>query len=248
MGIGDDLIWLGDAYNLHNSTQQQIRPTRRRRPLKIKPLWSNEPYISKTGTVELDELVPHKNDWLRPYAVGNPDYKPTAIPVTLTPEELELTYTLKEQAPYCILCVDTKETTHSTNKSWPKEYYEGLAELLPLKCIRLQHNSDDTQYKNIHNVKVNSERESYCYVRSAALVVTTDGFLHHASASTNTKCAVIWSVTSFAQLGYRGQLNIYDPAHLGCYTYRKPCEDCARTLKAITPDKVYGKIVEAGWL
>jgi ADP-heptose:LPS heptosyltransferase len=248
VGIGDDLVWLGDAYNLHTATQQQIKPTRRRRPLQIKPLWNNEPYISTQGTVELDELVPHKSDWLRPYAVNNPDYMPTAIPVTLTPEELELTYKLREQEPYCILCVDTKETTHSTNKSWPKEYYEGLAELLPLKCIRLQHNSDDTQYKNIENVVVKSERESYCYVRSAALVITTDGFLHHASASANTKCAVIWTVTSFAQLGYRGQLNIYDKSHLGCYTYREQCAKCSEILRKITPETVVEQLKRVGWI
>ena len=248
MGIGDDLIWLGDAYNLHTATQQQIKPTRRRKPLHIKPLWSNEPYISTQGTVELDELIPHKSDWLRPYAVGNPDYKPTAQPITLTPEELQLTYTLREQAPYCILCVDTKETTHSTNKTWPKEYYEDLAQLLPLKCIRLQHNNDNTQYKNIHNVKVNSERESYCYVRSATLVITTDGFLHHASASANTRCAVIWTVTSFAQLGYKGQLNIYDPAHLGCYTYREQCAKCSETLRKITPETVIEQLKRVGWI
>ena len=248
MGIGDDLVWLGDAYNLHCATQQQIKPTRRRKPLPIKPLWRNEPFVSKSGTVELDELIPHKDDWLRPYAVNDPDYKPTAQPVTLTPEEHALTQQLEQQAPYCILCVDTKETTHATNKTWPKDYYEGLAELLPLKCIRLQHNTDNTKYKHIDNVKVKSERESYCYVKSATLVVTTDGFLHHASASARTRCAVIWTVTSFKQLGYRGQLNIYDKTHLGCYTYRRECAKCSETLRKITPETVQKQLKSVGWI
>ena len=84
MGIGDDLIWLGDAYNRYTSTGRAVKPTRRRRPLEIKPLWQQEAYVSKQGTETLDELIPYNNDWRRPYAVNDPDYMPSNTPYTNT--------------------------------------------------------------------------------------------------------------------------------------------------------------------
>ena len=168
---------------------------------------------------------------------------------TLTTQELELTYKLREQPPYVVLGVDSKETTHSVNKTWPKEYWDGLAELIDMKCIRLHNpHSNDYKYKHISNVYVNNARESYCYIRSASLVITTDGFLHHASASTNTKCAVIWTVTHPTQLGYPGQLNILDTQHSGCYTYRQQCNECVEANKRITPTKVYNELLKHKWL
>ena len=251
MGLGDDMMYLADAHQIHSETGKTIRPTRRNKPVNLskKELWSQETFIKSNGEYDFDELIPHKNDWLRPYAVGNRDYKPHAIPITLTPEELQLTYKLREQAPYVVLSVDSKETTHAVNKTWPKEYWDSLAELLPLKCIRLHNpHSTDYNYKHISSVKVNSARESYCYIRSAALVITTDGFAHHASASANTKCCVIWTVTHQKQLGYPGQLNILDAQHSGCYTYRQQCDECVEANKRITPAKVYNELQKHGWL
>ena len=74
MGLGDDMMYLADAHQIHTETGKSVRPIRRGKPVNIskKELWQQETFIKRDGEYNFDELVPdHDGDWKRPYAVGN---------------------------------------------------------------------------------------------------------------------------------------------------------------------------------
>ena len=238
MGWGDDLMYLGQV----QAQNTPVRPTRKTRPRTISPLWHGEQLISTQHAQQLDEMQLNTDGkWKRPYHHSFGDYKPHAGRVHLTEQEQALA---EEYKDFILLCPDAKTNAHhATNKHWP--HWQALATQLNTKhpdipLLRLKHNEELKDLVNVTNVMTHTIRHSYAIVKNARCVITTDGFYHHASASHNAKCIVIYgSCTSPRHLGYPGQLNIVvNDAHSPCYTIHENCEQCKHNMNSIRAEHI----------
>lgn len=237
MGWGDDLMYLGQV----QANNEPVRPTRKGRPRTISPLWHGEQLISKQHEQAHDELQLNTDGkWKRPYHHGFGEHTAQPGKVKLTTQEQSWANDYKD---FILLCPDAKtDAHHANNKHWP--HWQDLATQLSTRyphipLLRLKHDEELKDLKDVYNVITPSIRHSYAVVANAICTITTDGFWHHASASHNKKCIVIYgSCTSPKHLGYPGQLNIVvDDAHSPCYSL-KDCEQCLHNMNSIRAEHI----------
>ena len=248
MGWGDDLLYI------HKCEQQRkgktVRPTRKTRPRPLSQLWKNVPWISTHGELDIDELEHTNNKWARAYHQDN--YTPTP-PETqiLEPSDYNLAqHILCKHKEYTLICPDVKETHHDVNKTW--YHWQELTNTLNdlgHNVVRLKHIAEAKRYKNATDYTTANIRQSLAVVDRADLVITTDGFWHHASAYTKTPCVTIYgSCTSDRDLGYSEQANIVTrDEHSPCYTIHKKCNKCVTNMWNISAKDVIDEIVNRGW-
>jgi len=238
MGWGDDLMYLGQV----QAENTPVRPTRKGRSIAISPLWQHEPLISKQHAQARDELQQRKDGkWKRPYHHTFGEHSPQSGVVKLTAQERAWADDYKD---FILLCPDAKTNAHhANNKHWP--HWQDLATQLSIQypsipLLRLKHDVELKDLEDVYNVTTPSIRHSYAIVKNARCVITTDGFYHHASASHNTKCIVIYgSCTSPKHLGYPGQLNIVSTdEHSPCYTIHRDCEQCKHNMNSIRAEHI----------
>ena len=248
MGWGDDLLYIHKCEQLRQG--KTVRPTRKTRPRQLSALWKNISWIDPQGELDIDELEYANNEWARAYQQGN--YTPTPPETQLL---VESDYNLAQHIQtkhkaYTLICPDVKETHHDVNKTW--YHWQDLCNILEQRghnIVRLTHREHSKRYKNTTDYVTANIRQSLAVVDRADLVVTTDGFWHHASAYTKTNCVTIYgSCTSDKDLGYPEQANITTlDEHSPCYTIHKKCEKCVENMWNISAKAVMLEIVNRGW-
>ena len=249
MGWGDDLLYI------HKCEQQRqgktVRPTRNRRPRPISQLWRNIEWIDTQGELDIEELE-WQGRWGRAYQFPELNYTPTP-PKTqiLTESDYNLAQHIQSKhKEYTLICPDVKETHHDVNKTW--YHWQDLCNILSQRghnIVRLTHREHSKRYKNATDYVTANIRQSLAVVDRANLVITTDGFWHHASAYTKTNCVAIYgSCTSDRDLGYSEQANITTlDEHSPCYTIHKKCNKCVENMWNIRAKQVIDAIVNRGW-
>jgi len=253
MGIGDDVMWLGDAYQQYLRTGRKQRPTRNGVPIyRGQRLWQrdayqNIPWIDEKSGDNWEEL-PQQNKH-RPY-VGNPHYRPQPAPIELTEAERAWAKENMPQGPSVIINPDAKWQAHyHNNKHWHDPNWQELAlqlSCLGIRTVRLTPPGRTNTYYPALNIDTDTPRRMMAAIERAAWVITTDGAPHHISAAFGVPCTVIWgSCTSphphkqMAGLSYPGQQNlIAEDPDTPCYTIHKECEHCVRLRTAISPAQV----------
>ena len=113
MGIGDDVIWLGEAWHRYSTTGQKSRPTRDGRPHTFKLAWANCEYVDMHEGVPLEE----RTTGLRPYAVST-NYVCRPARFVLSAEEQLQAQRFYNNEPYWLICPDVKQRLHYKNKDW----------------------------------------------------------------------------------------------------------------------------------
>lgn len=252
MGIGDDVMWLGDAHQQYLKTGRKQRPTRGGSPLHrgqrlwLRAAYQNIPWIDPVHGDNWEEVPLQKH---RPYA-GNPDYKPTPAPIQLTDTERAWAKTNMPQNPYVIINPDAKQNAHyHNNKHWHDLYWQELAlqlSILGIVTVRLTPPNKLNTYFPALNIPCDTPRLMMAAIERAAWVITTDGAPHHIAAAFDVPCTVIWgSCTSphphknMGGLSYPGQHNlIAEDPDTPCYTIHKECLHCVRLRTHITPQCV----------
>lgn len=253
MGIGDDVMWLGDAYQQHQKTGRPQRPTRNGSPIHrgqrlwLREAYQNIPWIDWKSGDNWEELpILHKH---RPYR-GNPNYRPQPAPIQLTDTERAWAKENMPTAPYVIINPDAKPLAHyHNNKHWHDPYWQELAlqlTQLGIQTVRLMPPNRNRTYYPALNIPTPTIRLWMAAIERARWVITTDGAPHHVAAAFGIPCTVIWgSCTSphphreMAGLSYPGQCNlIAEDPETPCYTTHKECAHCVRLRTHITPAQV----------
>jgi ADP-heptose:LPS heptosyltransferase len=251
MGIGDDLMWLGDAWVHHTRTGRLVRPTQRGgtiaggRRLWLREAYQNVPYIDPNLGDNLEE----KPNGKRPYQY-DPTYRPTPAQIHLTTAEIQWARDHMPTGPYVIINPDAKlGGIHHNNKHWHHPHWQELALQLAQRgivTVRLQPVTRMDTYYPAVNIVTDSIRKVMACIRTAAWVITTDGAQHHISAAWATPCTVIWGTCTSPHatetrgaLGYEGQKNlIADHPLTPCYTQHQECAHCTQLKAHITPQQV----------
>ena len=251
MGIGDDLMWLGDAKQHHTRTGRKVRPTQRGGTIAkglrlwLREVYQNVPYIDP----DLGDNLEEKPQGKRPYQY-DPTYQPTPAEIILSDTEIQWVRDNMPRGPWVIINPDAKlGGIHHVNKHWHTPYWQELALLLSqlgIVTVRLQPKErQDTFYPAV-NIVTDSIRKVMAVIKHAAWVITTDGAQHHISAAWATPCTVIWgtctspyATATRGALGYKGQKNLI-VAHpqTPCYTEKRECDHCTQLKQQITPQCV----------
>jgi len=251
MGWGDDLLYIHKCEQLRQGAT--VRPTRNRRPRPISDLWRNVPWIDAQGEQAIEELE-YLGRWGRAYQFPELNYTPTPPQTELLAEsDYNLAQHIQHKhTEYTLICPDAKGkgTHHDVNKTW--YHWQDLCDELSQRghnVVRLKHIAEAKKYRHATDYVTANIRQSLAVVEKAQLVITTDGFWHHASAYTKTNCVVIYgSCTSDRDLGYTEQANITTvDEHSPCYTIHKKCNKCVENMWNISAKDVMDEIVNRGW-
>lgn len=242
MGMGDDMMWLGEAYKVHQETGKKIAPQKDGRIRSInfskQPAFQNIDWLSIDG-YPVEQRPNNGKRWY--HDVEN--YKPIPARLQLTSHEESYGKSIKAQhGDYIVINPDAKTNAHhASNKHWPKNYWYELTELLKQKgktVIRCRP-SGNFEFAGAIDITTNV-RDFFAIIKYASYVITTDGLAHHTAAAFNIPCTVIWGhCTSPKHLGYEYQKDLVtDLAGAPCYTIHKDCDVCKKAMQKITPKQV----------
>ncbi len=125
----------------------------------------------------------------------------------------------------------------SPNKDWGRARFARLLGLLPgLDWVQLGPGGARV-LAGARHVATAGFRDAGAVLARAAAYVGPEGGLHHAAAALGVPAVVIFGgMTSPANTGYAGHVNLYaggEPCGM-----RLPCTHCARAMLGITPERV----------
>lgn len=268
MGIGDQVMAAGRAKLLHKATGKRIcigkYPT-----ILWSPLYNQNPYLvspseGDSGACKWLEDSPGS----RPYI----DYQGTRLHSdnrrmvgkkfrrwvfmkNHSPEPMEIFFTHQEEwerdqlrkRPYILLSPHIKSKA-PPNKKWPFEYYQQLVDNLKndLHIIQSKKDHSEEELMGVDGRQLNV-RELAVYISTAALVICSEGLLHHLAAAFNTPAIVFFGgFISPNVTGYDYQQSIYvqDKDVLGV---REETVAGQEIMRSISPEHVEALAREILW-
>jgi len=268
MGVGDQVMAAGRAKLLHRETGKRVCIGKR--PVLIwSPLYCNIPYIVNPGEPSSDDQI-----WLddcpgsRPYI----DYQGTRLHTDNrrmvgkkfrrwvyndkhTPEPMEVVFTQEEEwerevlakRRFIIINPHIKGKAPES-KRWPFEYYQEVVNSMKEGFEIIQPKQDPSEPTLVGaQPMVLDLRQLAVYLSTAALVICSEGLLHHLAAAFKTRAVVLFGgFISPHVTGYRFQHSIYvkDKDVLGV---RERTEAGEKIMRAITPQHVMNLAEEALW-
>lgn len=241
MGMGDDMMYLGEAYRIHQATGKKIAP---QKDGKIRAInYIKQPSFKNIDWLDINghpvEQRPNGKRWYHDVE----SYKPIPAPIKLTEQELAWGESIKQQyGDYIVVNPDAKSNAHhANNKHWPWKHWQRLVEGILDKDYVVLRAKPPGHHDLYGAVNIATDvRQMFVLIKNAHWVITTDGLAHHTAAAFNTPCTVIWGhCTSPKHLGYEYQKNILsDLEDAPCYTIHEDCEKCKETMENITPKQV----------
>jgi ADP-heptose:LPS heptosyltransferase len=241
VGLGDWILATAEAK--HYNEKHKL-PVAFRSPKTGKFFWSevfrNNPRILKDPYPGQKFVAIHNAAGSRPY-IKEITTEKVIYNMAFKAEPGELFLTKEEKAtslPGCVLIEPhTKDKEFSRNKAWPWERWQELVNRNPdVPWVQLG-NAEAKSLNGVKRVVTKSFRDALGYVNGCALVVTTDGALHHAAAALGKLAVVLWGgLAPHTVLGYDSHINI-------CKTYYScgsllTCKHCRDAMDAITVDEV----------
>ena len=266
MGLGDDLMWCGEAAKQHQVTGKRVEPTGSK---EFSPFWHNLEWIIHPEYnppypgEDVIQVPTHPNNGCRwymdswgPNKINFTEYEPLRghIRFSMT-ERLWSNSIVKDWNckgdKFVLVNPDSKNTTSANNKAWPFDYWQTLVDRISehVQVVRLKPASgqdvsghveyNQPELKNCINVSY-PLRIAMAIARHASCIVTTEGGLHHVAASLGVPCIVLYGAfISPKQTGYKDQVNLYTGPEEGPYGSTVPDDRCTEAMKKITPEEVY---------
>lgn len=174
------------------------------------------------------------------------------IPLT---EKGKYLFREKELSNYISICTGngTSKDKSLITKSWPKEYFENLIDLIkhefPQNVIIQVDASGTEKLKNVDKYLLGEPFEVISWaLKETRLLISVDGGMVHLASQLGTKCAVLFGPTSMDYLGYDSNINISSKVCEPCYGIYSNSYRCARRMDkpecmySMTPEYVFERI------
>lgn len=240
MGLGDWIMATAEAkyYN-----EKHGLPVAFKSPKTGQFFWSevfrNNPRMIKNPSPGTKFVAVHNASGSRPY-IARIDEERVHFNMAFKAVPGELFLTAEEKAkciPGCVIVEPhTKDKEFSRNKAWPWERWQELVKSLDLPWVQLGPQEAKT-LEGVQRVVTQTFRDSLGYLNSCALLVTTDGALHHAAAALGKPAVVLWGgLAPWTVLGYDSHTNICKTDRVCGSIYS--CPHCAAAMDAITVEEV----------
>lgn len=255
MGLGDDVMFLGEASHLHKQTGNKITPVYGK---GWSPLFNNVDFLSKSGGITLNARdTNRKSDYHIDYYVQGKQhtvagqqlnfrpYSPKRFAIPLTEQEQQYAdEVLKDIPQFVVVNPDYKDSFFSHNKNWGFEKYQKVVNLLSkdINVVRVRPGGAyrEPKLENAINIDCSDVRKQIAIWSRAKFGLTFDGLMVHVLSGYNIPVVNIMGglLTSYI-LNYKGNINLEyrHPASPCGATY--DCPHCREGNLAITIESVY---------
>lgn len=250
MGMGDELMALGEAEAIYRATFSRVLIVDRDDRPRWSPVWENHPAVARSADephrVRLVNCVgarPYIKAWAedggQPMAVfSNWRARDCASRLALTAAEAGLGAELRAKiGPYVVVEPHVKGAS-SVNKDWGFARFQKVVDLMPGVSF-VQMGPELQSLSRVQRVKTPTFRDACGILTHADAYLGPEGGLHHAAAALSVPAAVIFgSFISPATTGYPQHANFYTPdEHAPCGRWA-PCSACRQALERIRPEAV----------
>lgn len=248
MGIGDDIMWRGEAYKKFKETGELQRPWNNKKEqymnIETREVWKNVSWISRKGK-PLDTLPNNQRRW---YYNGTP-YKPKVAPFEFNKEQIDFQKQIKFKE-YIVINPYIKIGVYYPMKRW--NYWLQLIKDLkhenivicevagskvttPIEQKRdilirgLQGPTKEEILRvnpNVQIVSTENFMNTASVMSKAKYIVTTEGATHHVAGNMQVPCITIYgSHSSPFCTGYKTEIAITrltecNPDGYGCRIWR----------------------------
>lgn len=260
MGMGDDIMFLGEAERIHEQTGKSIRPVA---GSGWSPFFKGIPWLKKDGEISVnardtreksDIHVDYYEDRRERNRIVWRDYQPKPFRVKLTHEEVDYAHIALHnrgvKGRFFIINPDYKSSFFGNNKNWGFDKYQELANRLSdhVQMVRILPGGQykEPKLKNVVNIKSEDVRKSVAIMSFASYAVGYDGFTNHIMGGYGIPMVVICGglVNGKDTVGYRtGTYINYEHPQTPCGA-TVDCSHCNEANEAITVDMVYEKCLE----
>lgn len=260
VGLGDELMAVGEAAALSHSTGRKVAIGRDLRSLVHSPMELHCPWVVQRGEDVSNVELLRNYEGHRPYidyqsSVGGrqvtvSSHRPRPGRLFFSDEENDASYGIMTGLEKSTLVAPhVKGSFSGPNKGWPPGHWRKLVRMLAgLGHQVVQISPPKTpEIKGVHgSIKV-PVRLALASMRWAACVVTTEGLLHHAAAGIALPAVVLWGErTDPNVLGYAGQQHLVNRIDgRWCGSTRRVCDHCTRAMEGITPGWVVAAVEDA---
>jgi len=258
MGMGDDIMFLGEAELIHKRTGKTIKPMH---GSGWSPFFNKIPWLSRDGEISVNARdTNHKTDIHVDYYEKRRertefgerlvfrDYKPKPFRVRLSNDEMDNAdrilsdHNIKDR--FFVINPDYKNTFYCENKNWGFEKYQDLATRLSkhIEVVRIMPGGLYKEPELAHTTNIVSEKimPSVALMSKAHAAVGYDGLMNHIMAGYQIPMVVICGgLVDDSLIGYEtGTYIKYEHPQTPCgSTY--DCPHCEEANKSITVDMVY---------
>lgn len=249
MGVGDEIMAMGDAEALHASCGDQVVILGINRQPRWHHVWDNNPAISKQGKIRMVN-----GPGFRRYIIArgrgkrtifDPAHKAKAGKICLTASERQRVEMLCPSGDFVIIEPMTHFPGSSRNKNWGMENWEQVIKDFPLPVYQFDIGDDAPRLNGALPIFSTDIRVSAGIVARAKLVLTIDGGMHHIAASMKRPAVVVFGGFCDPKItGYDFHHNFYaDIPGSPCGRY-DDCPHCRTAMSMITPDAVRAAAIE----
>lgn len=249
MGLGDEVMASGRARVLHEKTGKKVCIVDRHGAPRSHEIWAGIEFLSKTLGEDVVTLA--DGPGCRPYINGvcngmvlfNLKHRP--VPGTIAVDadrQYKAAQAMSGTSPVVVVEPGFKGTNSADNKDWGWEKWATLSTALMVRGLTVVQLtlSGRKALPDVWQVDAGGVQGFAACLKQAALVITTEGGMHHTAAAVGTSAVVIWGgFTSPAFLGYLDQVNIYDEHKLSPCGSRGSCAHCRERMDAISVERVY---------
>ena len=258
MGLGDDLMFLGEAEQIHQNTGKKITPIY---GTGWSCLFDNVEFLSREKNKE--SIYVNARDHAGPcdvhvdyYVKDNHkesltfrNYSPKPFYIRYTDEELEFAdsqlkkYGLNKKQ-FVAINPDYKSKFFGQNKNWGFEKYQELTNLISkdITVVRIHPGGDyqEPDLKNAINIPSHGLRKSFCFLRHSKIGITYEGFFAHVFGGMRIPCITLFGgLTPKSSLHYNTGISIEYPHHKSPCGSKKNCSHCKEANEWMTVDKIY---------
>jgi hypothetical protein len=247
MGLGDEIMVTGQA---HAMGARDSRPVavRGRNGARWHALWNGNPRIARPAEVASGRDV----QWLvngpgrRPYV----DYARTSkrrwaytdwacVAGEIYLSDAEIDWARRQGDGRFAVIEPHIKPGASPNKRWGLERSQAVVDRMG-GCQFVQFaGSAGPPLHGVRVVQAPSFRHACAVLARARGYLGPEGGLHHAAAALGVPAVVIFGgMTSPANTGYQGHVNLFDDGPESPCGRRVRCPHCARAMAAITPEQV----------
>ena len=255
MGLGDEIMAMGEAESLHEETGRPVAICDTHKRPRWHDVWENNPALSSEVGDGVDTIVncPANRSYIKRWRHAprrtefNIEHRARAGKICLTREENDKARALAPDGEFVIIEPATRISLKSSrNKEWGIERWEYVIKDFPIPVYQFDIGDGTSLMEGVGVIKSENIRVSAGIVALASLVLTIDGGMHHLAASMGTKAVVVFGGFCDPQItGYESHINFYsdiDGSPCGMYT---PCVHCREAMAMISPEHVREAALEA---
>ena len=248
MGLGDEIMAMGEAEALYEATGRPVAICDQRSKPRWHEAWENNPAVSRVLGSGVDCIIncPGKRSYIQWWR-HNPrrtefilEHRARAGKICFTIEEECRARAMAPGGVFAIIEPGTRASLRSSrNKDWGMERWAEVIRDFPVPVYQFDIGDATPLLKGVGIIDSDDFRISAAIVKFAVLVLTIDGGMHHLAASVGTDAVVVFGGFCDPKItGYDSHANFYsdiDGSPCGCYA---PCPHCKEALELITPAQV----------